>query len=283
MYAIDFEYANERLSDYGMMICNFNSSGGTEAVSSGADITFSQAKASGSSRFSLYSFSYENAYTATFQICRLPNRSKAGRALYLTPDEVTAIQRWLCRREYHRFKIDQDGYRNIYWNAVFQSKQIMLNGQIAGLELTMYTDAPYAYLDEIHIEYTCHGGMPFQLYDESGETGYIRPELEITILSDQYIDGEGNLQQTKRGIFVLSNSMDNKFMQISNCSVGEVLNIDGKNQMIFSTDEEHDVAKDFNYFYPKIINTYDDKLNIYTPSLDCKIRFSYSPIRKIGL
>ena len=102
MYAIDFEYANERLSDYGMMICSFSSSGGTEAVSSGADLTFSQAKASGSSRFRLYSFAYENAYTATFQICKLPSGSKAGKALYLMPDEVSAIQRWLCRMEYHR-------------------------------------------------------------------------------------------------------------------------------------------------------------------------------------
>ena len=283
MYAIDFEYANERLSDYGMMICSFSSSGGTEAVSSGADITFSQAKASNSSRFSLYSFAYENAYTATFQICRLPERAKSNKSSYLLPDEVSVIQRWLCRKEYHKFKIDQDGYRNLYWNAVFQSKQIMLNGQIAGLELTLYTDAPYAYMDEMHIEYTCHGGTPFQLYDESNETGYIRPDLEITILSDQYMDSNGNLQNAKKGVFVLSNSMDNHSMQISNCSIGDVFKIDGKNQIIFPVEGKHDVAKDFNYYYPKIINTYEDNLNIYTPSLGCKIRFSYSPIRKIGL
>lgn len=283
MYALDFEYANERLSDYGMMICTFNGSGGTEAVSSGADITFSQAKASGSSRFSLYSFAYENAYTATFQICRLPSSSKTGKALHLMPDEISAIQRWLCRKVYHRFKIIQQGYENLYWNAVFSTKQIILGGMIVGLELTLYTDAPYAYLDEICIEYTCQGGIPFQLYDESDETGYIRPNLEITILSDQYIDNEGNLQKTKKGIFVLSNSMDNKFMQISNCSVGEIFKIDGKNLMIASVGGEHDVAKDFNYFYPKIINTYEDNLNIYTPSLNCKIRVSYSPVKKIGL
>ena len=36
----DFEYAGEMLSDYGMMLCSFDSGGGIEAVSSGADVTF---------------------------------------------------------------------------------------------------------------------------------------------------------------------------------------------------------------------------------------------------
>ena len=38
----DFEYAGEMLSDYGMMLCSFDSGGGIEPVSSGADGTFNQ-------------------------------------------------------------------------------------------------------------------------------------------------------------------------------------------------------------------------------------------------
>lgn len=273
MYAINFEYANERLSDYGMMICTFNGSGGTEAVSSGADITFSQAKASGSSRFSLYSFAYENAYTATFQICRLPCSSKAGKALYLMPDEVTAIQRWLCRKEYHRFKIDQDGYRNIYWNAVFQSKQIMRNGQIAGLEVTLFTDAPYAYHDPVTLTFDSPQETII-IYDSSDETGYIYPSIKIECLSDGSDD-----QKT----FTLSNSFDNKVMRISNCIQGEIITIDGRSLTITSSKSHPTLAADFNYFFPKIQNTYLDNKNIFTANTNCKITFTYSPIRKIGL
>lgn len=46
----DFEYAGEMLSDYGMMLCSFDSGGGIETVSSGADVTFNQIKPIGSNR-----------------------------------------------------------------------------------------------------------------------------------------------------------------------------------------------------------------------------------------
>ena len=51
MYATNFEYDGLKLSDFGMMICAFDSSGGIETVSSGADITFNTVKAIGSNRF----------------------------------------------------------------------------------------------------------------------------------------------------------------------------------------------------------------------------------------
>ena len=51
----DFEFAGEMLSDYGMILCSFDSGGGIETFSSGADITFNQIKPIGSNRFNLYS------------------------------------------------------------------------------------------------------------------------------------------------------------------------------------------------------------------------------------
>ena len=55
--------------DYGMMLCFFDSGGGIETVSSGADVTFNQIKPIGSNRFNLYSSTYDTALSATFQIC----------------------------------------------------------------------------------------------------------------------------------------------------------------------------------------------------------------------
>ena len=64
----------------------------------------------------------------------------------LSIEEISAIQRWLCRKDgYKRFKINQDGFEHVYWNGTFSSKQIELNGQIIGLELTLYTDSSFAF------------------------------------------------------------------------------------------------------------------------------------------
>lgn len=269
MYATDFEFAGEKLSDYGMMICSFNGSN-LETVSSGADITFQQSVSSCGNRFNLYASSYTSAYSSTFQICKNPC-VKTGNG-DLSVEEVSALQRWLCRKnKYHRFKIFQDGYEHIYWNAVFSSKQIETGGRTMGLELTLYTDAPYAYMDEIIISKDCSENLSFHIYDNSDEEGFLYPDLEITLL-------EG-------GIFTLQNSLDCKTTKIKGCISGECIKIDGKNQIISTSlpSGHASLAEDFNYFFPKIINTYTDNDNIFTCSLKCKIAISYSPIRKVGL
>ena len=97
----------------------------------------------------------------------------------------------------------------------------------------------------------------------------LRPDMEITILS------EGN--------FKLTNSMDKKVMKINNCKSNEIITIDGENQVITSSLPSHDLSNDFNYFFPRIINTYEERCNTFTPNLDCKIKITYSPIRKVGI
>lgn len=271
---LDFEFDGEMLSDYGMMLCSFNSGGSIETVSSGADITFNQIRPIGSNRFNLYSSTYDSSLSSTFQICKNPYRLTTQDEMAFSIEEVSAIQRWLCRKDgYKRFKLDKKGYEHIYWNGAFSCKQIVLNDQILGLELTVYTDAPFAFMDEVSAEYECLAGTSFNLWDNSDETTDlntpIRPNIEIKILS------EGN--------FKLKNSMDTKITTIDSCKLGEVIMIDGKNQIISSSLSSHNLANDFNYFFPRIINTYNERCNTFTPNLDCKIKITYSPIRKVGI
>lgn len=270
----DFEFAGEMLSDYGMMLCYFDNGGGIETVSSGADITFNQIKPIGSNRFNLYSSTYDTALSATFQICKNPCRLKNQEEMRLSFEEVSAIQRWLCRKDgYKRFKLDKDGYEHVYWNGTFSSKQIVLNDAIIGLELTLYTDAPFAFMDEVSTEYECSADTSFNLWDNSDETtdlnNSLRPYIEIIILSD--------------GNFRLTNSMDKKVMKINNCKSNEIITINGENQVITSSLPSHDLSNDFNYFFPRIINNYENRCNTFTPNLDCKIKITYSPIRKVGI
>ena len=272
MYAIDFEYDGIRLSDYGCIICSFGSKG-METLSSGADITFNTVNTAGSDRFRFYGSRYDDYYSSTFQICHNPNNKNNPAEMFLSPIELSAIQRWLCRKDnYHRFSLVQDNMEDIFWNAVFSSRQIQLNGSIIGLELTMYTDAPYAYRMIGDISYEINPGMSVSVYDVSDEIGFIYPVTTIKCMAS------GNI--------TLQNSMDKKVLQLYKVSNGEILTLNGEHKIISSSLDRNDLANNFNYYFPRIINTYESRENVYTLSADsvpCQITFRYSPIVKAGL
>lgn len=273
MYATNFEYDGLKSSDFGMMICRFDTSG-LETVSSGADVTFHTVKSSGSNKFRMYGSAYEESYASTFQICKNPC---SGDNLYLEANEVSALQRWLCKKDgYHPFHPIQDDLRDIYWNAAFQCKQISLGGKIIGLDLTLYTDSPYAYVRQAPISYSAEPGESFSLYDTSDEVGWIYPTVTI-------VCGEmGNIQ--------LQNNLDSKILQLTSLSKGETITLNGENKVITSSLERNDLQNNFNFYYPRIFNKIVDGIdvreNIFTLSSDsipCDITFEYSPVMKIGL
>lgn len=274
MYTIDFEYDGKCLSDFGLMLCQFDSSGGLETVSSGADITFNTTKSVGSNRTKMYGSKYEETYSSVFQVCKNPC---ANEDMYLEPNKVSSLQRWLCRKDdYHPFKPIQDDLQDIYWNATFSCKQIEINGKIVGLELTMYTDSPYAYLMVQPITYLLNSGDEFSLFDSSDEVGYIYPYVEILC------NGDGKL--------ALENSFDTKKTELTNLTNGEIIILDGENKIISSSISRDNLPNSFNYYYPrifnKIVNGVDIRENIFKlsdDSIPCTITFKYSPITKIGL
>ena len=58
MHFIDFEYDKERLSDYGMVICNFNGNKGVETMPSGADTSYHHINPIGTDIFNIYYSNY---------------------------------------------------------------------------------------------------------------------------------------------------------------------------------------------------------------------------------
>lgn len=272
MYAIDFEYAGELLSDYGMVIGNFDgSSDGT--VQSGADIKFNQIKPSLSDKSLIVSSSYEESYSTTFQILRNPCLIEDFNDMYLDTTEVSQLQRWLCQKQYKKFKVPQDGYYDLYWNAVFSSQQIMFCGKIIGLEITMYTDHPYAFNDELEIEYDCSDNNEFTVYNLSDETGVLYPRIEIEILEDT------------DSFLIYNQSEIYRKTEVKNCSNGEVITFSGDSKVIKTSFEtvHKKLAQDFNFIYPRIMNTYEDRENIFHVNTPCRIKMYYSPIKKVGL
>lgn len=270
MYATNFEFAGERLSDYGMIICDFGG-GGLETVSSGSDITFNQIALNKGNRFFIGSATYDSALTSTFTIAKNPCLAETQEDMYLPVAEISALQRWLCRKEYHKFKIDQEEFYDIYWNVTFSAKQIELGGKIVGLELTLYADAPFAYADEITIEMDWSSGSinPIECYDLSDEIGVIYPNIQIEFLMSGHFNLWNELESERK-------------MIINHCSKGEVITIKGKEHII-SSSTGRSLSSDFNYIFPRLLNSYTENKNTFNCDLLCKVTLSYSPIRKVGI
>ena len=69
MKSFDFEYDNLRLSDFGFIICKFDSSD-VETIENGSQIKFNTVPTLNGMKHELTSSSYEDCISATFQICK---------------------------------------------------------------------------------------------------------------------------------------------------------------------------------------------------------------------
>ncbi len=260
----DFQYAQEFGSDYMLMPCKFDSGGGVETIDFGSQLSTERTNVVGTDERVLINPAYSSTPTFTFQACKVDSY---GNPLPVSAEEYSKINRWLNRKESHKFKVKEDTYENIYYWGSFNIQAVKINGVIYGIELTFTSDYPYGFMDENTVEYSNVNN--FTIYNCSDETGDIYPNIEITCLSD------GDLK--------ITNTMDNEIFEIKNCTKNEVIKIDSKNRVIMSSADTHNLCNDFNYNYLKIISTYENRLNIYSSTLNINITVKYSPVRKVGV
>ncbi len=183
-------------------------------------------------------------------------------------EELCGLMNWLNRKEFHKFKLLDDEYIDLFFEASFNINKIEIGGKILGLELTMITNRPFALREPriLTIKNSIENGTKF-IFDTSDEEGYIYPHTEITILKD------GNL--------TIINSLDDKILSISNCSVGEIITLDYP--IIQSSLQSHNIQNDFNWNFFRIGNTFKNKRNDLTISIPCEIKVTYSPVTKTGI
>lgn len=267
MFAVDFEYDDRRLSQYGFIICYFDSNT-PENISAGSQITFNKVQRDYGKSYSLVSTSYEECVTASFSICKDP--CLYGDDPYISHTELRDLMRWLNRREFLRFQLlglDDDTYESCYFYASFNVEKVLSFGRLVGLNLTMETNAPFGFGQEQVAKWSfAEAGESKVIYDMSDEIGYLRPDIKITLGSACDL--------------VISNNMFDEQMTLANCTAGEIITIDGKNQIITSSKPLHDIANDFNYTFLKIGNTIYDRANRITVNAPCTMELRYSPIIK---
>ena len=264
MKAFDFEYDGINLSDKGFIICNFGSKG-LDTVSDGSQIKFNTASTLGGSKHELISAEYEDCLETTIQICK---HSCTGGIQEITATEHRELTKWLSRKKFLKFKILDEDYIDLYFEAAFNISRIEIDGRLYGLELEVVTNRPFALKEPrlINIKNLAQDGK-HSINDTSYEEGYIYPYMEIVISES------GNLN--------IHNAIENRDTYIANCVAGEIITMDYP--VIQSSISSHNIQNDFNWNFFRMANTYENSRNDLTISLPCSIKIKYSPIVKVGL
>ena len=265
---VDFEYDNILLSGFGFILCEFSGNSGFQVVNNGSDIKFTTTPILNGNQWLSAGAKYSECLSATFNICKTPCLSNDYEIEEITVDEITRLSRWLCRKSYKKFKLIKEGYEQIYFEGSFTLDRVMMGGKVIGLELKLTTNRPFALYEPYikTLKFTTANQM-IMFRDVSDEIGYINAEATITC------NASGDL--------VIHNSAEDRETIIKNCKAGEVITM--KYPIISSSIDTHKLQDDFNFNFFRIANSWDNPVNKITVSLPCTIKFTYSPIRKVGV
>lgn len=264
MKATDFEYDSLRLSDFGMILCKFDSSG-METITNGSEITFNTVSTMNGMKHQLASATYDDCLTFTLQICKNPCLHTN---MEISLEDICNITRWLNRKSFHKFRLLDDEYAGIYFEASFNISKVEMNGKTVGLELEAFTNRPFAVREPVIL--TINNTDPSKtkaFFSKSDEAGYIYPNMEITI------NQAGNLE-----IYSIT---ENRTMKINNCKAGEIITVEYP--LITSSLSSHKIQNDFNWIFFRVATSFKNKENEFTVSLPCTIKIEYSPIVKVGI
>ena len=264
MFAIDFEYDGQYLSDYGFMIYDDMKD---ETVSPGSKIVFNKIPLQNGKYHSLSSAKYEECYTTSFAICKNPDLY-FGEDRIITNDEYRDLIRWLNRKEFLKFCFMGEDEAT-YYNASFLVDKIYKAGLLRGLQLTLETNSPFGYGQEQSVKWTISETSTAKILTHiSDEIGDVCPDLKISC--------------NRNGDFEIYNETTNSRMIIKNCTVGETITIKGDTRIIETDNEVHrkNIYHDFNFEFFRIGNTIDNRNNKITVSLPSVVEIKYTPIIK---
>ena len=257
----DFIFDGKKLSDFGYMVCKFSNSN-TETIPV-SDITFNTIKIP-NNKWVKTSSSYENVLSATIQICKNPCVFSDS---YISDYEISNLTRWLCRKNYKKFKIFKNkNYHDFYFEVQINLNKIEVYSRCVGLELTVTANHSYAVSDN-SISFTAIANKNYDIVCFSDDEGFIYPEsFSVKCLE------AGNLS--------ITNAFEDRTTIINNCSVISFDNL----LQIYTSDINHtDIQNDFNYVCPRLCSTYENYTNTFSFSINCEVIIKYQTIKKVGL
>ena len=257
-----FVFDGRSSDDFGLLICNFDGSEPSESSGGEIEITKTESpiqnrwyKSGNSNYTSALQFSFSVA-KHTFEPC--------------DAYDYSAINRWLCRKDgYKDFMITRRDYDNVHYYAQFNITPIEVAGNIVGITVNGVTDSPFGYSQLITNTFEVNGFGAFTLFDLSDEIGYIYPDIEIEVNDNCDIK--------------IINQFDGSVFKLNNCVANEIIKIDGKYLQMNTTALLHNLYNDTNYMFPKIMNDYSNRKNVFEMYGNFVITMKYRQIRKVGI
>lgn len=260
----DFQYDDLTLSEMGFMTCSFGGGSGIETVSSGSQLSFNTVSVDHGELKELITSQYEDTLQFTFQICK---RACDNIGAEISFTEYRDLVSWLHRKSYHKLKLLNDEYLDLYFEGSFNVSRIEIDGVLIGLELTFISNRPYALQEEHSLSLDFEQNESKIISTMSDEEGIIYPKMII--------------QLKESGNLILQNDRDSEVMYIADCRGGETISID---YPLIETDKNaHNITNDFNWSFLKLFTTFYNKQNRITSSLKCTISFAFSSRVKIGI
>lgn len=270
---VDFEYAGERLSDFGLIIASVDGSSGSDVLEWANQLESQTIRNKISGKSYSTSASYSDDYTVTFQIIKYSCNS--GNIQYISDTEWRYLERWLNRKGNLRFTpiSDNTEFCGYHFYGSFNISPIKIDGDIIGAELTFNSNAPYGFGDTVSIDVN---STSMEVYSNSDELGLL--PIKMTI------------KPSKAGNLTITNSLMNEYEPqkastiIKNCIANEIISLDSEHLIITSSNASHSkLYNDFNYVYPQLYTDYTDQVNKFTFSIQCEVHMEFEPVRKVGV
>lgn len=265
MYATDFEYDGQSLSDLGYIVCDFSPSYDFRTVNIGSKISMNKVSRNHGRDYSLTSAAFDDAFESdVFGICKDPDLFDPDE-MYFSDEEIRQILRWLNRTTFCEFKTIDDEEK--YYNATFNVEPVFLIDKCVGFEATMMTDSAFAHGEEFSetFEFTENQKSNIVNYS-SDDIAQSYPSVSIKCLA------AGDLE--------IRNLTADTLTIIKNVAVNEIITINEKTLIIETNKNAHDIQDDFNYQFIPLCNTLTETENEITANLPCEITFTYRPIIK---
>lgn len=239
--ATDFTFRDKKLSDFGFIIANFDSSSDDDASCGNIEVITERPPMS--DKNVIYGVSYGEPIKLSFQIVKFDFVSCICSETPVTDTEYEELMRWLVKSTYNYLNFDDS---DIYFNVTINVTAKKVGGKIRGFEITATNDAVYSYSQEYTTELV--SGDVFT--DESSVIGYTYPEkVVITALSD------GDLYY---GVY---DDNDKRTMYFEDCVAGEILTIDCEHKIVSSSVSSHDLSSCFNFVFFNFCNNEETREN----------------------
>ena len=254
MYATDFLFDTNKLSDFNCIICSFN---GEIATATGGEIEFNSVKSPNKDRYNFYGAQFNNVLTWNFSICKNPCNSDD---MYFDQYEESKLAEWLLRTDgYKWLQFDQEGWEDICYSVKFDMIPHQVGGETVGFDLTATSDCGYGFSQEQKKKFILNSSTPYNLY----------------ITNDMNMVSYPHLSITGSGYFYISNDCDsnNKYSEFSN--ITGTITMNSKDEIILNVP----TPNDFNWYFLRLVNG----TNIITTNskIDLKIEMTYREIRRV--